>query len=66
MAKYNRVDYIIRFEAGELRGQEVLKLFSDLIKTGDCWRLQGCYGRMAKSLIDRGYISDRGTILKEA
>jgi hypothetical protein len=66
MAKFNELDYIIRYEAGELRGQEVLKLFSHLIKTGRAWSLQGSYGRMAGALIDRGYLSGQGQILKNA
>lgn len=66
MAKFNEVDYIIRYEQGELRGQEVLKLFSHLIKTGKAWSLQGSYGRYAEALIDRGYISEKGEILKDA
>jgi hypothetical protein len=66
MARFNEVDYIIRYEAGELRGQEVLRLFSHLIKTGRAWSLQGAYGRMAGALIDRGYLSAKGEILKTA
>jgi hypothetical protein len=64
MPKFNEVDYIIRYEAGELRGNEVLELFSYLIKTGRAWNLQGTYGRMASNIIDRGYISAQGDILK--
>jgi hypothetical protein len=64
MKKFNEVDYIIAYEQGELRGQEVLKLFSHLIKTGRAWTLQGSYGRMAQNLIDRGYLSIKGKILK--
>ena len=64
MAKFNLVDYIISYEAGELRGQEVLTLFSHLIKTGKAWNLQGSYGRQAQNLIDRGYLSVKGEILK--
>jgi len=64
MAKFNEVDYIISYEAGELRGDKVLKLFSHLIKTGRAWSLQGAYGRMAVNLIDRGYLSKQGKILK--
>jgi len=64
MAKFNEIDYIIAYEQGELRGEQVLKLFSYLIKTGKAWSLQGAYGRMAGALIDRGYISKQGRILK--
>jgi len=62
---FDEVGYIMSYEAGELRGQDVLKLFSHLIKTGRAWSLQGAYGRMAKNIIDRGYISEAGEILKE-
>jgi hypothetical protein len=65
MKKYSRLDFICRYEAGELRGKEVLELFSDLIKSGLAWSLQGCYGRMAVNLIKRGYLGDNGDILKE-
>jgi len=64
MAKFNEVDYIIAYEQGELRGDKVIELFSHLIKTGRAWSLQGAYGRMAGALIDRGYISKQGKILK--
>jgi hypothetical protein len=63
MIKFNEVDYIIAYEAGELRGQKVLELFSQLIKSGRAWTLQGCYGRYAEALIKRGYISVKGEIL---
>jgi len=58
------IDKIITYEQGELRGQEVLRLFSHLIKTGKAWALQGSYGRQAQNLIDRGYLSVKGEILK--
>lgn len=64
MARFNLVDSIMAFEQGDLKGQEVLKLFSHLIKTGMAWSLQGSYGRMAQSLIDRGYLSIKGKIIK--
>jgi hypothetical protein len=64
MIKFNEVDYIIAYEQGELRGYKVLELFSNLIKTGKAWNLQGSYGRMAGNLIDRGYLSNKGDILK--
>lgn len=37
--------------------------WAHLIKTGDCWRLQGFYGRGASNLIERGIISSDGEIL---
>ena len=62
--KFDEVGAIISYEAGELRGQEVLDLFSHLIKSGRAWSLQGAYGRMAGALIARGYLSAEGEILK--
>jgi hypothetical protein len=62
---YNFVDNIIAYESGELADNDILILFSELIKNGMAWTLQGCYGRTAKALIEGGYISDKGEILKE-
>lgn len=59
------VGLIISYESGELSDKKTLELFSELIKTGKAWRLQGHYGRVAKSLIDTGYIDRRGNILKK-
>jgi len=64
MAKFDLVGHIIGYEAGELRGQEGLNLFSRLIISGQAWSLQGSYGRQAQNLIERGYISRTGKILK--
>lgn len=64
MKKFNLVGYIMDYEAGSLRGDKVLELFSHLIKSGQAWSLQGSYGRMASNLIDRGYLSAEGNILK--
>jgi hypothetical protein len=61
----NLVDYIIAYESGELAAEKTLKLFAALIKSGQAWSLQGCYGRTAQGLIDGGYISKEGNILKE-
>jgi hypothetical protein len=62
--KFDIVGAIISYEAGELRGQDVLELFAGLIKSGKAWALQGSYGRQAEALIDRGYLSAKGEILK--
>ena len=53
---------IIAYEQGELDNAGCIKLFSELIKTGQCWTLQGHYGRTAKTLIEQGLISKAGVI----
>ena len=44
--------------------KEQLEAWAYLIKTGICWNLQGWYSRTASKLIDEGYISKDGEILK--
>jgi hypothetical protein len=56
------VDKIISFESGDLNNKDTLELFSELIKTGQAWSLQGCYGRTAQGLIDKGFIDTQGVI----
>lgn len=65
-AKIDTIGLIIEYESGELSDAGILKLFSSLIQSGQCWSLQGHYGRTAKALIDGGYISTTGKILREA
>ena len=63
--KLDLADLIIAYETGELKPEHTLKLFAELIRTKQAWSLQGCYGRTAQGLIDEGYISKTGTILKQ-
>lgn len=58
------VDKIIAYETGELRVEDTLDLFAELIKTGMAYKLQGHYGRTAEALIKGGYIDRQGRILK--
>jgi hypothetical protein len=59
------MDMIMAYEVGTLEADKTLELFAELIKTGQAWQLQGSiYGRPARRLIDEGYISDKGKILK--
>ena len=58
------VDKIIAYENGELKAKDTLRLFANLIKSGQAWSLQGHYGRVASGLIEGGYISKKGKILK--
>jgi hypothetical protein len=60
------IDKIIAYELGELNNEGILELFSDLIKSGLAWQLQGCYGRTAQGLIDKGLINGQGVINWEA
>jgi len=55
-----QIDRIMAYETGELDEAGILQLFSELIKSGTAWTLQGHYGRTAKALIDAGYISEDG------
>ncbi len=57
------VDYIMAWESGELSNWETIKMFAEMIKSGICWSLQGCYGRMAHDLIEAGYVNTKGDIL---
>jgi len=54
---------IIAYESGELDDADVVELFSELIKSGLAWSLQGCYGRTAMALISAKVISKKGEIL---
>jgi hypothetical protein len=62
---YPVAENIIAYESGELEENDILVLFSELVKNGMAWSLQGCYGRTARALIETGYISNSGEILKE-
>ena len=45
---------------GHLNDIQTLRLFSELIKNGMAWTLQGHYGRTAQSLIDDGLLEVDG------
>lgn len=62
----DEVSLIMAYENGELDTPGILNLFSMLVKNGHAWSLQGAYGRAAKALIDNGYLSQDGDILKGA
>lgn len=62
--KRDILDMIMDFESGELSDNEILELFSELIKTGKLKDLQGMYQRMASDLIKQGYLDKNGNVLK--
>jgi len=57
-------DKIMKYESGEMSENEALELFSELVKNGMAWTLQGHYGRFANELIQNGYLDRNGKILK--
>ena len=62
-AKFNLVGALTDYEQGEMTMEQVLELFSHLVKTGLAWQLQGHYGRVAAGLIDAGWFDADGNIL---
>jgi len=63
MNQDDRVGLIMRYECDDINEQDTLKLFSELIKSGLCWKLQGHYGRVATQLIENEVITSKGLIL---
>ena len=58
--KRDIVDYIMDYESGNMSDLDILRMFSELIKNGMAWTLQGHYGRTANSLIESEYLMDNG------
>jgi hypothetical protein len=54
--KYDLLDHIIRYENSDLGEEEIIQLFQHLVDNGMAWTLQGSYGRMAKQLIENGFV----------
>ena len=65
MTSSERLDLVMRFEGGEITPDEALDLFSNLVRTGLAWSLQGFYGRTAALLINTGYLDSAGKILRQ-
>jgi hypothetical protein len=61
---FDHVGFIIDLENGDADDEQIVQGFAHLIRTGLAWQLQGSYGRMANSIIERGYISREGVVLK--
>ena len=57
------VDKIMAFEEGLLGDADMLRLFSELTKSGQVWQLQGSYGRGARWLIEEGMMDSKGNLL---
>lgn len=58
--RYDVTNRLIDYECGHLNDIQTLRLFSELIKNGMAWTLQGHYGRTAMSLINDGWLDADG------
>ena len=58
----DNINKIIEHEEGTLTQEEDIKLFQCLIDSGQCWSLQGHYGRTAMGYIEAGLctLGDKG------
>lgn len=52
--QFDVVDFLMRYDAGDLSESEFITLFQYLIDTGMAWHLQGRIGRTAQDLIESG------------
>ena len=57
------LDFILKYESGEANTEEIIAGFSELVKSGAAWSLQGHYGRTASALIEAGHLDNEGNIL---
>lgn len=58
------LSFIMDYENGQLESAEqLIDGFASMIASGMVWQLQGSYGRMARDLIEAGYISPEGEVL---
>lgn len=60
--EYDLTGNIIKFESEDMNLSETLTLFSHLIKTGLAWKLQGFYGRTARSFIEADILNMQGDL----
>lgn len=56
------VSKIMAYEAGELSDFDTVQLFSELVKSGQAFKLQGSYGRTANALINDGWLLLNGDV----
>jgi hypothetical protein len=60
--KMDMLDSMMAWESGELDTRETVELFSELVKNGMAWTLQGCYGRAATRMIESGVLDREGNM----
>jgi hypothetical protein len=62
--KADLADRLIAYEMEAVDERECLQLFADLVASGWTWDLQGRYGKTAATLIEHGWISTDGEVLR--
>ena len=65
MTHDEKVNLIMNHTKGELTKRDTLKLFAELIRTGEVGQWQGDIGRTAYDFIEDGLITEEGIITKE-
>jgi hypothetical protein len=55
--RFDALDFIIRYETGDVDEDEIIEGFQQLVDSGLAWSLQGSYGRTAASLIEAGLVT---------
>ena len=61
-SSYDACAIVEGFAESDPTNEELIEAWAYLIKTGDCWNLQGFYGREATYLIEQGFISREGEV----
>ena len=59
LKSFDTVGQIMAYENSELSEEGIIELFQHLVDSGLAWQLQGSYGRMAKQLIEGGFVHAR-------
>lgn len=59
MSIMEKFDDLIAWESGNLSEEKTIELFQFLVDTGDCWKLQGFYGRTAEYYLQCGLVFER-------
>jgi hypothetical protein len=57
-------DRLLAYEMEDMGEEEYLQFFADLISSGWVHHLQGHYGRQAAWLVENGFISLEGEVLR--
>lgn len=60
------VGAMMAYENDSLTPTETVELFSELVKSGTVWTLQGFYGRAAAALVESGILTAGGDITPKA